>query len=50
MSIQPADIDQDDDNIIDEEEDHADKAEQRVTTPNASTTHISSQDPIIINR
>jgi len=50
MSMQPADIDEDDDDIIDDhDEDLLEKTEQR-GAPHGSTTQIVSKDPIIINR
>jgi hypothetical protein len=50
MNMQTGDIDEDDDNKIDQEEEGSDKAEHRGETHITSTTEISSQDPIIINR
>ena len=50
MSVQLGDFDEGDDNMIDQEEEGSGKAEQRDETHIASTTEISSRDPIIINR
>ncbi|MDI1253068.1 hypothetical protein [Thermomonas sp.] len=50
MNMQTGDIDEDDDNMIDQEEEGSDKAEQRGEIHITSTSEVSSRDPIIINR
>ena len=50
MNMQAGDIENDDDDMIDQEEEDPNTAEHRGETQIASTSEISSHDPIIINR